>query len=1279
MPQPVPSSLSVYRGHAPAGIGEGEARRSRLGEQYIHADPPLGHPSTLDTLRSWFTLDAPNADHRATTYRLVSWSLFEHGGYTFVVRLCSSREYRQYDPRDAYFAHGRAWPLEALSDRFDPGVFLGRHDRFDPPWPGYERTPPLPEADTHVPLLTQAEEGPATLLLAALYQALVMGVPLVLSAPLEQFTDQGQLPRLVALARLGLPLRLKARCRIRLYSDSPRRHLTQDGAHLLAVPQRHVDEVRLVRPDALVLDWQEVQRLQWVDDREPEWGRARLAGPTLDPACIGYADGVIYRFSKLQEHAPDSLLGFSAGVDCALGEQEAPSQPLIDSLMTLFNIAFARATGKVDDLLLDYLVPNAVEGWGGLPAEQLLTAADLADARPETLVTLLLEPRLPQASVREAQQVQVAGAPQLLRRLAESGLARHSGGHARLPEAQVREWWASFGSGQTGHLAYLRARGLVEPQLCAELTRELPLDTLLQSPGATATLLEAEAGAPGQGQVGSSALAERLQRDQEAFKRFLTTMEFSPSRPTASDALVAWLPHYCLDKRISATWLRELLELAPEPALRSLAQAVGNVWWNAIVQTRQDPTPEVPGWDAVVQTTLDRLLALAQPPPDAIGMFSKVEGRLGTALGFGIALRIHELAARSGPARPSPWTTGKLEVVKDPALQRLFVACALDPAWKSLSPDDLRDIRGSLRLPSAWLPNVLDLLVRSEALLGLLDAASLCGLWDLSRQGAADGPTALPRLLAQLFARDPGLTTSQLIRTGLWFDWITNPQVAGLDPHQAALYWLADPAWRSAAPPVASSGAWTEAMKALGEPPGGGLAEADIQQLTAADGGPAWPWRARYEERQIADLAGRCADLPAVLGLCGVLRTAPCTRTWSLDQIEQAVLDASRFSGVSVHGLHALTSAHPLAGYALQPETRRLPLGEVEAVLRYSGSGVRRAREAFAYTLILALATPERASQADKLTRVHELWAEVWFLELVREWLSASQNLEYLRSLDPTSSPLLREFERHCAALGPASRSTPETADYLWQVELRAAAGALGRQHVLPHSGYQPESPPLSDSLMDCIDGLSGHQGQRHEEAWEALANRAAQLIADPSRGHTTSHPLRALLVRLHELAERQEALPGRLAERGPSTFKSLVTNLRTGRGHHLLCQEAASDGRLPSFDLLCALQPDRSPRVVLWDLLAYPHLDMHLRDRAWWGALFRSLEAPIDCFGDIRHGFPTAQTLNELATHVIGSSASALAHSAARRAVLDAISSYWCSRDETFPDPPTDRVASRY
>ncbi|MFH1468446.1 MAG: hypothetical protein ABIO70_28915 [Pseudomonadota bacterium] len=1082
-----PPSLHVYRGHAPGGIGEGEGWRARLGEQFIFADPPLDLPATLAAIRPWFTLDAPNADHRAASFRLVAWTMFQHDGFHYVVRLCSTREYQRYYPRDAYFAHGRVWPVGALGEGFDPGVFLGRDDRFDPPWPEYQRTPAIPEGDTHVPLLDEAAEAPATHLLAALYTAMLREVPLVLLAPLEQFTHQAELPRLVALARLGLPWRLKERCGIRLYSDLPGEHLSQEGLHLLALPSRYASEVMRLRPDAVVL----------------EWAGAQLAGPALDPACCSYADSVFARFARLQLHAPDSLLAFSTQVDRAMGSQATPSEPLLDSLVPVFNIAFARATGKVDDLLRDYLVPNAVEGWGGLPAEQLLTATDMEGVSTHTLTALLLDPRLLQASVREARQVQAAGAPQLLRRLAESELAQRSGGRARLPEAQVRAWWASFGDAQTEHLAYLRVRGLVTPQLCAELSRGLPLDTLLTNPSAAAVLLQAEARAPGSGQAASSALAERLGRERETLLRFMETVELSPSHPTDSDALLDWLPHACLEGHIPALWLAEVLELAPEPAFPLMAQAVANAWWKAHTQRRQDPANTVSGWEGVVRATLDRLLSRATPSPNTVGLFARFEARFGTTLDLGIVLRIHEISVRSGLAHPRAWCTSQLETVVDPAQQRFLVASALDPAWQCLGLDMLHDSHGALQVPAAWLPNVLDLLAHSEALLGFLDAASLCVLWQLLRQEGFTEPLSIPRQLALLFAREPGVTTRELICTGLWYDWITGGHVTGFDLQFAALCWLGAPQWRSTSPPAVTRGAWDEAMRGLGVPPvvggSGGLSERDIVLLTAWDGGPSWPWCEGHESSQFLDLARRCGDLPTLLGLCGLLWEGRAGKGGSLERIEHGVLKVSLFAGVSVHALTALSRVSRLGDYARDERTLVLPLDEVAEVLKHAGSQRPRAIRAFRFRLINALMDPATAEEADAIASDHDVWSDLSFVEAVREWLAYPDFYPHWECLDPGSTPLLLAFEAHADVLGHSGAVATKAAHRLRQMGLHRAARALTPEELEPPVA----TPPALDRNADSAGGPVGDEAEAPCDAPKPPREPRKVAVSGPDRRST--------------------------------------------------------------------------------------------------------------------------------------------------------------------------------
>ena len=218
----IPTSLNVYRGQADHGIGEAGTAIKR-GEQFLAADEPLrSDPELLRAIRDWLTLDATPGDVGRLQAPLEGWSCFPIGPYYVVCRL---RTAGKYDRRDAYLAHGRAWPLAAFAADFDPGLYLGQGAAFldQAPTAATRACPAPPGIDLPDP--TPAGRDLAVSLLAHLFHGMVTGWPVIMAVPVLDFAAGTPLVRTIAGARGALPGRLRRRCRIRIFSRDPQRFL----------------------------------------------------------------------------------------------------------------------------------------------------------------------------------------------------------------------------------------------------------------------------------------------------------------------------------------------------------------------------------------------------------------------------------------------------------------------------------------------------------------------------------------------------------------------------------------------------------------------------------------------------------------------------------------------------------------------------------------------------------------------------------------------------------------------------------------------------------------------------------------------------------------------------------------------------------------------------------------------------------------------------------------------------------------------------------------------
>lgn len=357
----IPASYSVCRGQADQGIGEAGTPISR-GEQYLAADAPLrADPDLLRAIRHWLTLDADPGDQGRLQERLTGWSCFPAGPWYCVARLGAAGK---YDRRDAYFAHGRAWPMDAFTTDFDPGLVLGQETAFlkEAATLG-TATADLGDAATlQREALDAALTDPALTasLIAHLFHGLVTGLPVILAVPLTAFAAADPLARLVAFARAALPGRLRRRCRIRVFTRNPVLFLGPDpgaAADLLVIPEDLAGAaLTAVRRRALLLDAR----------------GERCDGPAPAADLFDYARAVIASAQRFPAHLTRCGERFGAlWADSA----ELPGPALTGWVGLTYNLAVALAGGPAH--------------CGSLFANHLLTQARAA---PQVPWSMLIRP-----------------------------------------------------------------------------------------------------------------------------------------------------------------------------------------------------------------------------------------------------------------------------------------------------------------------------------------------------------------------------------------------------------------------------------------------------------------------------------------------------------------------------------------------------------------------------------------------------------------------------------------------------------------------------------------------------------------------------------------------------------------------------------------------------------------------------------------------------------------------------------------------------------------------
>jgi hypothetical protein len=445
-------SLSIYRGLSRRGRGEGPGRPITHGEQYLlgTADEIFNRGELLDQARPWLTLDLDPEDQRRIGPRLEAWSYFTVERWRCVASLTLAGV---YDQRSAYFAHGRAWPAEAFEGEFDPGAHLGRSEAFDPPFRDGAQAEGRP-APRPVPVRfeqVRAEPETAVALLAALYEGLRRGAPVVMAAPLADFVTGGALPALVSFARAALPLELKRDCRIRVYTRRPEVFLERLRADLIVVPQELAQRAAVARREALLLDR----------------AGARLLGPPPEARTAAYAKAVVARALD----RPQSLLGFSARAQVVLGG-EPPEDVRLVRLAYYVSAALAGDAAMRAGLCAHFAEVARVGA--PLPWPRIVAPREWAAFPRPARVQIVLDPAVGDGFTALQREVQATL-------------------DAPLDEAELQSWWNATDDAKLARLLVLASEAphLVPPELAAARLCDVRLERAL-SLGQAARLLAIE-------------------------------------------------------------------------------------------------------------------------------------------------------------------------------------------------------------------------------------------------------------------------------------------------------------------------------------------------------------------------------------------------------------------------------------------------------------------------------------------------------------------------------------------------------------------------------------------------------------------------------------------------------------------------------------------------------------------------------------------------------------------------------------------------------------------
>jgi hypothetical protein len=997
MPRTGLSSLSVYRGQSRKGIGEGPGSPTAQGEQYLEASPPLDRDADLlAAIRPWMTLDSDPSDHLRLNDRLEAWSLFRHRDWLFVVRLVSAG---MYGPRAAYFAHGRAWPLNA-SPGFDPGLHLSRSEAFESPWrdedPRQRVSEPAPTL-VHLDQIA-AEPEPAAHLLAHLLQVCARRRALIVAAPIAEFATGAPLHALLSFAHGALPADLRQECRVRVYTHTPELFLRSLGATLVALPE------------GLAMQALKAQREATLVDRQGKL----LAGEPLEPTALSYAEAVLERALRI----PDGLTAFGERFRDRRSRPGMPDARDVRAIQVTYNLAVALAgsTEERGDLLRNYLPRVAQKLGPEVDWQRLITLEEWRSFPLESLLDfLLLDSAALAPGARELQKAVES---------AVAGLGR------TVEDPRLADWWdlpEPFKLRRLTELA-IHQPPLISDAALAERTAALPLHQIIET-GAAETILQAELrhGFLGQRAAESGELA-KLGSSPGILRLLLRAVENGTLDPARARVVLAEAPDPAL------------IAVAPE-----LLQAPGLL-------------NDSGRWGEVPKLLLDRLRGLRSVPQGLAFPILQAVRALDPTSNLPLFLGLAELLTRIDQEighQGENALIARLWREMPNSLERqdleTLVEVALSPQWSCLQPSSLA-YQGQLR--PAGLEAMAARLVAYEDLLWELDTSSLLRL-----AGSLESREDLERVFDFVdlrFARDLHSTVDTLTLSGWWTAWREMSHLLLSDPdrrRRAAEAWLTSRAWIQEKM-EATLEDWEWTMKSLPK----GLGIEGMAMLWAGEAKPRrlWPWIPPFEEEQLQALIEKAPDLAALAELAEALQD-DSSRPDPGERPHRSILRRSRFArelpGDALGWLLAPETRGKIAPLDLESSLRLWQL---------AGSRVDRALETRRRVILQGLKGDDRARDAIFGAAETGLWSASDFLTELAAWMVRQGSVraigkELLEHVEAriAGEPGRRPKEDPESLVRELTRSRYQRTAFLLSPELaRAAAQETLTQSVLDAMVY---------------------------------------------------------------------------------------------------------------------------------------------------------------------------------------------------------------------------------
>jgi hypothetical protein len=734
---------SLYRAFSDYGIGEGQDSAPTVGLQYLKSGSALEkEPAYLEAVRYWMTLDARGAEYAVLGDRFEAWSICTVQNRLLVARLVRFGEFGS--ERANFFAHGRIVPIDQMQGGFDPGGWVGHADAFDVPW---LRTPP---AASQPPVPTPArpkqvadEAAVAETLLSHLYTAIISGVPLLWKVPLAEFRTGTALAPIASFARAALPLALRRRCQIRLFTPNPVFFL-QQGAALIAVQEEESLPLSLAlsaRKDAIVLD---------------RAGR-HLAGAEPDDAIKKYARTITRAFLD----GPEALLEFGGRFAQVIGEGSPTEEAGLRAIAPAYGVSRLVKSGHID-VAVTKLAEIAAQRALGAPPSRFMTAAEWANVSSMALVDVMLRPA---ESARPGEDIAgIAASRDELRAACRAEVVRRG----EPVDQAVSNWAQTMTPAQLPQLAELvreigpQHQRLVSSDFAHKALRRIPLiEALVDLP--PEALRDLAPFVPFDREVvPDPAIAAGLATRSELFPRLVAATDHG-------DAAEGWPALFA--------------SVAPLPTIASA--------WPTILDSALGKSVRALDWWEAVAVVANRLLEQPSIDPDWSAALQRIEVR-SFQNDLRLLLDLEEVDARalgrSGSPRLDQLVKEGLLTTFDDTRKQLWLDRARRPEWISVNHTLFVDKGGELRVPAAWVDRNGSEVLEVPEVRARLSAAALTGT--IRRLGAPYYPWLCEEMDRRLRQNPSDISKWSLaVPLKMW------RQYSRLEPEgqrDVARYWLLD-------------------------------------------------------------------------------------------------------------------------------------------------------------------------------------------------------------------------------------------------------------------------------------------------------------------------------------------------------------------------------------------------------------------------------------------------------------------------------------------------------